>query len=225
MLATNSDYLVSNFLNLAQGSLSSTCSNPSSCNIDDLTLDSLGTIFIGVNDGGAHTGIYRVDPVTGYRSLVSDFSNATQGADVVYMDNPGLAVEKPFGQILADSGGYYAAPRNLLLRINPITGNRAILSDFDNPAQGPVGTNLTGLGVEALGTIIVGAAPPNGGGANQIFRVNPLTGRRTLLSDATNPQQGPSFTVMTYLTVVPHNAGFFAPPPASSFSSPFGTGN
>jgi sugar lactone lactonase YvrE len=217
--------IVSNLLNAAQGSLASTCSDLSSCYINDLALDPLGMILVGVNDGFTHSAIYRVDPVTGYRSLLSNFNNPAQGTDVVYMDNPGLTVENLLGQILVNSGGYFAAPRNLLLRINPITGNRTVLSDFDNPAQGLTGSNLSGLGVETLGTIIVGAGIPGVGGATQIFRVNPLTGRRVLLSDSTNPQQGPAFGALTYLAVVPINAGFFAPPPANLLGSPFGPTN
>jgi hypothetical protein len=219
---TDTRAIVSNLLNPAQGSLSSTCSALSSCYINDLTLDPLGAILIGVNDGGAHSALYRVDPVTGYRLLLSNFNNMAQGTDVVYLGDTGLTVEKPSGRILATSGGWVAAPRNLLLRIEPITGQRTVLSDFDNPAQGPTGFGLTGLGVETAGTIIVGAAPPIGGSATQIFRVNPQTGHRVLLSDSTNPQQGPSFSAITYLTVVPDNAGFFAPPPANSLGSPFG---
>jgi hypothetical protein len=214
--------IVSNLLNPAQGSLSATCSALSSCYITDLTLDPLGAILLGVNDGGAHSALYRVDPVTGYRSLLSNFNNTAQGADVVYLGDTGLTVEKPSGRILANSGGYVNAPRNLLLRIDPITGQRAVLSDFDNPAQGPTGLDLSGLGVETRGTIIVGAILPTGGWA--IFRVNQQTGQRVLLSDSTNPQQGLSFGV-TYLAVVPDNAGFFAPPPANSLRSPFGPTN
>jgi sugar lactone lactonase YvrE len=213
---TDTRVIVSDFANQAQGTVL-TC-----CQITDLTLGQAGAILIGTNHitgAGGQSAIYRVNPVTGYRTLLSDFTNPAQGADVVDLSfSVGLAVERS-GQILANSGGSIYAPRNLLLRINPITGNRTVLSDFDNPEQGTLGSP-NGLAIEKSGTIIVGAAVAASG--TQLFRVNPRTGRRVLFSDSTNPRQGPSFGAITYIAVAPDNAGFYPPPPANLFDSPFG---
>lgn len=220
---TDTRMIVSSLSNPAQGAVSSTCSSLSSCYINDLTLERLGTILIGLNDSGAHSAIYRVNPITGYRSLLSDFNNPAQGTGATYLGvgyGTGLTVEAS-GEILVNSSN----PRVLLFRISPITGNRTVLSDFGNPAQGPVCTFLFGLGVETSGNIIVGSQGAFNSAISDVFRVNRKTGLRVVLSDSTNPRQGPSFNAITYLTVVPDNAGFFAPPPANSYSSPFGPTN
>lgn len=200
------------------------------CGITDLTLEPprgdpkhpeeaiKGAILIGVNGVCGRRAIYRVNPVTGYRTLLSDFTDPAQGAVVDLSYSGGLAVEHS-GAILANSGG--TSPRNLLLRIDPISGNRTVVSDFDNPAQGPLGANLVGAASQDCGQVIVGAPDPTTG-RNNLFRVDPRTGRRVLFSDSANPGQGPSFNKIAYIAVVPHNAGFFAPPPAGSFTSPFG---
>ena len=222
---TDTRVIVSNLSNAAQGSVSSTCSvlTNYACTINDLAVERLGTILIGLNDDGAHSAIYRVNPVTGYRVLLSDFNNPAQGPGATYLGvgyGTGLTVDA-LGVILANSSN----PNVWLFRINPITGNRTILSDFGNPAQGPVCAYLFGLGVELSGNIIVGAQGAFNSAISDLFRVNPKTGNRVVLSDSTNPRQGPSFNAITGLAVVPANAGFFAQPPANSFSSPFGATN
>jgi hypothetical protein len=196
------------------------------CGITDLALEphkwnpkhSGEPILIGVNGLCGKLGMYRVNPVTGYRTLLSDFANAAQGAVVDFSSSGGLAVEQS-GAILANSGG--SSPRNLLLRIDPISGKRTVASDFDNPAQGPLGATLAGIAVQDCGLVMVGAPDP-ATGRNNLIRVDPRTGKRILFSNSANPGQGPAFNRIAYLAVVPHNAGFFAAPPAGSFSSPFG---
>jgi hypothetical protein len=94
--------------------------------ITDLAIERLGKILIGTarGSGQADSAIFRVDPVTGKRRLLSDFADAAQGADVADLwFSRGLAIETS-GQILAASGGSIAVPRNLLLRIDRNTGQR-----------------------------------------------------------------------------------------------------
>lgn len=200
------------------------------CGITDFALESpqwnpkhpddagKGAILIGVNGSCGKLGIFRVNPVTGFRTLLSDFNNPAQGAVVDLSNSGGLAVEHS-GAILANSGG--SSPRNLLLRIDPISGKRTVVSDFDNPAQGLLGANLAGDGLQDCGQIFVGAVDP-ATGKNNLFRVDPRTGKRVLFSNSANPGQGPGFNKIAYLAAVPRNAGFWAPPPAGSFTSPFG---
>jgi len=114
----------------------------------------------------------------------------------------GLAVEAS-GKILVASGGSVLAPRNLLFRIHPKTGKRTVLSDFDNPAQGTLGQSLRGVAVEESGKIIVGVGKIGHADATLLFRVNPKTGQRALLSDSDNPAQGSPFSALVYIAVVP----------------------
>ncbi len=122
------------------------------------------------------------------------------------LDSRGLAIETS-GQILAASGGSISAPRNLLLRIDRNTGQRTVLSDFDNPKQGNLGVSLAGVAVEKSGNIIVGAMSDPSVATFSLFRVQPRTGRRALLSDSNKPRQGPSFIALAYIAVVTKGQG------------------
>lgn len=179
--------------------------------VTDLTKERFGEILIGAeysidfNTGTAKAAIIRVNPKTGNRRLLSDFANPAQGTDVGDLFfSTGLAVETS-GKIVVASGGSIFAPRNLLFRIHPKTGRRTVLSDFDNPAQGIIGISLNGVAVEDSRQILVGADDPTTG-ANSLFRVNPATGRRTILSDSNNPAQGSPFSALIYIAVVPEDS-------------------
>src|SRR5690349_1539878 len=73
-----------------------------------------------------------------------------------------------------------------LLRVDPVTGDRTILSDTTH-GTGPNFNMQLGVTVDVAGNIFVaGNATP------AIFRVDPVTGNRTILSDATHGT-GPNF--------------------------------
>ncbi len=81
--------------------------------------------------------LFRVDPSTGIRTIVSDFNDATQGQ--VGGTTLDVAVE-PNGNILVtDLQPSGVLPRGVPFRVNPSTGARTILSDFGNLGQGPKG--------------------------------------------------------------------------------------
>jgi hypothetical protein len=228
---TGTRVVVSDLANPAQGDVFNCCV----AYFTDLALEKTGAVlasvtwFVPVGPSRDVGDMYRIDPVTGQRSLLSDFNSPAQGAtDLV--PSTGIAVETS-GQILVNSRGSSIAPvpRNLLLRIDPNTGNRAVLSDFDNAAQGPLGWRLSGIALEQprAGGIIVGAGNPANRAAEPtlLFRVDPQTGRRTLLSNSRNLKQGPPFVWISEIAVVPENAndaGFVAAPKTNPFASPFG---
>lgn len=197
---TDNRSFITDFLNQAQGT-----TEPDRF-ITDLAIERSGKIIIGTArpDGLPPSLIFRVDPFSGNRMVLSDFTNTSQGADVADLGvSTGLAVETS-GKILVNSGGG-SAPRNLLLRIDPITGVRRVLSDFDNPAQGIEGYAPKGLALEKSGNIIVGVgiAEIRALDATLLVRVNPRTGKRVLLSDSGNPRQGPPFGALVYLDFIP----------------------
>jgi hypothetical protein len=223
--------VVSDLANPAQGDVFNCCV----AYFTDLALEKTGAVvasvtwFVPVGPSRDVGDMYRVDPVTGQRSLLSDFTSPAQGATGL-APSTGIAVE-PSGQILVNSHGTAIAPvsRNLLLRIGPNTGNRAVLSDFDNAAQGPLGWRLSGIALEQAGAggVIVGAGDPANRAAEPtlLFRIDPRSGQRTLLSNSRDPKQGPPFVWIFEIAVVPDNAndaGFVAAPPTDSFASPFG---
>ena len=80
-----------------------------------------------------------------------------------------------------------------LFRVNPANGNRTLVSDFGNSAQGTLGTlqgNPHGVALDVYGRILIidGGFGTNGRGA--LFRVNPTSGYRTVVSDFGNSAQG-----------------------------------
>jgi hypothetical protein len=108
------------------------------------------------------------DPVTGelIRTVLTDF-----GVGPSTGRNPRAVAVEPDGQILVlnGSGGTTGVPfaeRPLLVRIDPETGARTVVSDFGNRQQGDpsdppncttscLGVEARGLAVEADGQILV----------------------------------------------------------------------
>lgn len=160
--------------------------------------DEGGTVF--------RDALLRVDPVTGQRTLFSDFGDPTQGT-LGGQCSFGVAVEASGTILVTDCNNLGDSPGGLLFRIDPVTGQRTVLSDFGNPAEGSIAQFPSGIAVEALGSILV-AAPfagsvPEGtldpGGA--LFRVDPVSGQRTLFSDFGNATQGTTGTFLRNVAV------------------------
>lgn len=152
-------------------------------------VDASGNIFVLTLNGG--TGVpnllFQVDPSNGNRTIISDYSNNAQGPSGT---NPGglaidgsgniLANEREIEDMIGDSA---------LLRIDPATGIRTILSDFTDSNQGPAGNNfLNGVTLENNGNILV--VDGNGITNGTLFRVDPTTGDRTVVSDFQDSNQG-----------------------------------
>ncbi|HEV8614204.1 MAG TPA: post-COAP-1 domain-containing protein [Methylomirabilota bacterium] len=142
-------------------------------------------IHAGTSSLGA---LFRVDATTGARTLLSDFGNPAQG--LLGVDPYGVALEAS-GQIFVIDGNAGTSIRGALFRVDATTGARTLLSDFGDPAQGPLGVEPVGVALEASGQILVidpsGGTFPFGG----LFRVDATTGARTLLSDFGDLAQGP----------------------------------
>lgn len=174
----------------------------------------LGTIVIGTLDHPGFYDIYGIDPITGSLSLLADFADPSLGIVLGDFVCPGgLAVDHS-GAILTVAA-VCDDSLNVLLSVDPKSGDHIVVSDFNDSAQGPGGPSFIGapVAVQNSGPVIVAA---NG----NVYRVNRQTGRRVLFSDASNPRQGPLIGVSN-IAVVPRDAGFCDPPATGSFSSPF----
>jgi sugar lactone lactonase YvrE len=113
------------------------------------------------------TGVLRVDPASGNRSVVSDSSHGSGPSP--YMPK-GIAVEAN-GSLVVSLQAFGGA----IVRVNPVTGNRTIVSGGD-PFSNTVGTGPdfifpTGIAVLPNGTLVVVD------GFSNVFRVNPLNGQ------------------------------------------------
>ena len=173
--------------------------------INDLALERSGKILITTLAGvdNSTTAIYRVQPKTGKRKLLSDCTNAEQGVLCSLFGIDGIGVEES-RQIAVNARGCPTAYASCIMRIDPETGRRTVLSNFgDNCASGYCSPE--GLAVESSGAIVVSAAKSDNL-AGVLLRVNPVTGGRTVLSDSDNPAQGPPFVVVSYIAIVPKDS-------------------
>jgi cysteine-rich repeat protein/uncharacterized repeat protein (TIGR03803 family) len=248
--------LLSNFGNPAQG--------PAAGAPDGVVLGPDGNLLVVTANGGmANRGaLFRVNPVTGFRTLVSDFGNATQGplglqpiAVAVISSDEGLVLDidgiTPGGSaangllfrvnlatgartILSDFSQIAQGPRaadpsdveveangsllvvestlgitvnqGLLFRVDPVSGVRTVLSDFGNAAQGPLGRHPFGVAVEPSGSVLVVDNVAGTNNRGTLFRVDPTTGMRTVLSDFGLPGSGPIGAEPVGVTMYPENA-------------------
>ena len=136
--------------------------------------------------------LYVVDPVSGKRRVLSDFNDPSQGPTGVALR--GVAIDSGGKNIYvadSDSGGLYFSGRGQLFRVDPNSGQRKVLSDFDDPEQGPLGGNPWGVAIETSGDILVMDDGVGTMGQGALFRVDPGSGQRTLISDFGNKKQGP----------------------------------
>jgi acetylglutamate kinase len=151
---------------------------PRGVNPTGIAIESTGNILAldpdaGTGDSGQ---LFRVNAVTGARTVVSDFySGLPRGV------NPtGIAIEST-GNILVLDPDAGTGSRGQLFRVNAVTGARTVFADFSSGE--PVGTNPTGIAIESTGSILVVDPDAGTGNSGQLFRVNAVTGARTVVSD------------------------------------------
>jgi hypothetical protein len=148
-----------------------------------VAIESTGQIL--VIDVGAGTGVrgalFRVDPVTGERTVLSDFGVAVAG-EPLGVTPFGVAIEST-GQILVTDLNAGTEARGALFRVHPATGVRTVLSDFGVAVAGPLGNTPRGVAIESTGQILVIDEDVGTEGRGTLFRVDPVTGLRTVLSD------------------------------------------
>lgn len=141
--ATGTRSLLSDFGNSAQGWVdANTESTPVS-----VMVDPAGRIFVLVQElsTGGGGAVVQVNPSTGDRTLISDFSNSAEGPVGVAPNTltwlPRLGV---IGVSDSDAG---TGGNGTVFTVNSSTGQRAVLSDFGNTGQGPLGSEPGGLAV------------------------------------------------------------------------------
>ena len=127
--------------------------------------------------------IVRVTPDTGIRTIISDEHTGSGPAFLSLLD---IAVEATGHLVVIDE--FLKA----VLQVDPFTGARSIVSD-EQRGSGPLfGPFLRSVVVEASGhLVVVDGTVANG---RPIIRIHPLTGGRTIVSDA-SVGSGPSLVV------------------------------
>ncbi|MBW1789922.1 MAG: IPTL-CTERM sorting domain-containing protein, partial [Deltaproteobacteria bacterium] len=175
--STGNRVLISDFGNIADGPLGSLPRG--------VTVTNSGDVLVTDRDAGTdgYGALFKVDPVTGARVMVSDFGNNAQGplgrAMDIKEDNSGNI----FVVVRQGASGVIG-----VMKVNVASGNRTLISDFENAAQGPTGVGPLFMAVESTNNLVV---TDNSIGDGYLFRVNPTTGNRSVLSDFGDNAQGP----------------------------------
>jgi DNA-binding beta-propeller fold protein YncE len=117
-------------------------------------------------------GLYRADPATGLRSLVS---GTGEGTGVGLTAPRGLAVDAAGAVLLVDSD------LGALVRIDPATGNRTVVSGA-GVGSGTAFSLPFGVAVDSSTGAIYVTDAGTGSGDAAVFRIDALTGARTLVS-------------------------------------------
>ena len=110
-------------------------------------------------------------------TVIAD-ENGRAGDGAVFFNNPRAIGEEPNGNIIvADfSSGH-------IVRIDRQTGDRTVLSDNNNPDQGPVFSQAAGVAILPNGRIFVSDLV-----FNNVYEIDTVTGQRTVVSDEKNFQ-------------------------------------
>ena len=146
--------------------------------------------------------LFSVDRSTGRRTIVSDFGNTAQGHRGV--DPQDMAFDANGQIVVADVGSSPTNPNaGVVVRIDPSTGARFLLSDFASTADGPVGRLPRGIDFGASGEMLVVDSAGGTGGVGALFTVDAVTGIRVRISDFGNGTQGPIGARPQGMTVVP----------------------
>ena len=140
--------------------------------------------------GLSQPAVFKVDPSSGFRSVFSDFTDATQGP--TSLDASGITIDV-FGNVWVVATNLdNVQGRGALFKLDPITGQRVLVSDFADSTQGPLGLNPFRAASDSVGNIFVtdfGATSTSSSDAF-VFKVDPVTGTRTILSSFDDTTQG-----------------------------------
>ena len=103
--------------------------------------DADGTFLVADPFGGscgACGAIFRVDPLTGMRTVVTDAGNAAQGTTNFNL----TAVAVGLGGTICVAGCVGPTGYGAICRVDRTTGVRTVVTDLGNAAQRPLGVNF-----------------------------------------------------------------------------------
>ncbi|MEM7009753.1 MAG: hypothetical protein AAF462_11530, partial [Thermodesulfobacteriota bacterium] len=175
--------IISDFADPAQGPLGE---RPSGIALNDTAAYVL-TRSEGTNDDGL---LFHIDLTTGDRTIISDFGDPAQG--IVGSDPADLILDGTGGAYVTDEDGGDSLGRGAVFHVDLTSGNRTLISNFNNPAQGPIGINPFGITMGSSGNLLVTDEDITQGPTinGSLLEVDVVSGFRTVISDFENPAQG-----------------------------------
>ena len=177
-----------------------------------IALDSGGAIYVA--DAQA---IYRIDPVSGDRVLLSGCTEAACNSEI----GSGPAFGQPTDLVITKAGAIFATYQiegssfGALRQIDAATGTRTLVSGCEDVGcttlrgAGPAFDNLFGIAFDLDGATLVVADPQ----LEAVLRVDPISGDRTLVSGCADSScssalgAGPGFGELLDLAVIPEPDG------------------
>jgi len=147
-----------------------------------------GWLVLSDRAGLSVSAVVRVDPSNGDRTLVSGCADALCSSQL----GTGPAFGRIYGIGVEPGGAILVADTRALLRIDPASGNRTVLSGCADPGcttvvgSGPGFGEPVGVAREAGGDILV-TASADASDFSAIFRVDSASGARSVLSGCADP--------------------------------------
>ena len=137
---------------------------------------------------GNNGGVIRVDPATGTRTVMSKDGDPWGHPN---FDGPVAVAVAHDGTVYAlDGDRTHLGANPVLMRIDPATGARTLVSSNTSPAGGPVFEDVGSIAVDAWGDVLV-LDRSRSGAYGRILRVDAATGERRIVSgpvDGTGPK-------------------------------------
>jgi len=149
-----------------------------------------------VTDGSA---LVRIDPASGDRSIVAD-TGVGVGTGQHFPD--AVAVDRDGSLLVAGGGALDLIGGGMVLRVNPVTGNRTVISGCDTLdcetviGRGPEFSSIEAMAIEADGGIVVIDQT-----RGAILRIDPTTGDRTTITQVQDSGSGPPLNAPQAITV------------------------
>jgi hypothetical protein len=144
---TGARTLLSDFGNLAQGARGNDAGHA-------IALDTDRSILVADTFFATNGALFRVDligPPPGVRTVLSDWSNASQGTVVSGFRGPESVVVGTDGTLYV---GGCASALTAVCTVDRATGVRTLLSDFADPAQGPSGSPQSSISIVRAANLI-----------------------------------------------------------------------
>ncbi len=142
-----------------------------------VALEADGHILLADNVDALPDALFRIDPVTGDRIILSD---PDTGTGPPFDSLAGVAVEADGSIVMTDE------VNDALYRVDPVTGDRTIVSDADH-GTGPDLGQPKGIAVDDDGSLVVADVVIPG-----VFRIDPATGDRAVVTGG-GVGSGPGF--------------------------------
>lgn len=184
--------MVSDFGNAAQGTLGV---QPVSLALEDEDLILVVDMDFGNEERGA---LFQVSLPSGDRQVISDFSDSSKG--VLGFHPTGVALLND-NSALVVSSGINNDFMGGIFSVNVLTGDRTVVSDFNNTDQGPGLNEPFGIAVLNSNTALVMDATNDALSSSVLFSVNLNNGNRTVLSNFGDAAQGQTGQFLRHVAI------------------------